>query len=145
MFNIAVERVINKPIKTVFAVLSDHANYAQFKGVDASTLLQTGEYEVNGQGALREIVAGKSVLHERIVGFKPPRYMAYKIEYSKPLPYDHELGQLTLTEITSGTHVRWESKGHINIPLIGGWYFDKQIEKFGARAFGSILKHIDMQ
>lgn len=145
MFSIRVERQFNKSAEEIFAVLEDHANYQNFRAIDKSTLLENGTQETNGLGALREIVAGKSVLHERIVEFKRPHRLAYIIEYSTPLPYQHELGLISLSEIATGTLVVWESKGHINIPLLGNWYFDKQIEKIGSRAFGSILKAIDMQ
>lgn len=145
MFHIQVKRQINKPIHAVFEVLSDHANYDQFRGVDGSALLEEGSKETNGLGALREIKAGKSVLHERIVTFERPFKLDYLIEFSKPLPYQHEFGRIRLSENDDGTLVTWESKGHIGIPLLGTWYFDKQIQKFGGRAFGSILKSIDMQ
>jgi hypothetical protein len=145
MFNIRVERQISKSAEEIFVALADHANYQKFRAIDKSTLLEPGTNEPNGLGALREIIAGKSVLHERIVEFKRPYHLAYIIEYSKPLPYQHELGSITLQENEDGTLVIWESKGHINIPLLGNWYFDKQIEKVGSRAFGSILKAIDMQ
>lgn len=143
MFSIHVERTINKPIAEVFAVLSDHANYAQFKGVDKSTLLVEGKLEKNGLGAVREIVAGGTNLHEEIVAFDPPYKLGYKVIKSKPLPYDHELGEITLEERGDKTHVTWRSVGHISIFLLGSLYFDKQVQNVGSRAFGSILKHID--
>ena len=145
MFHIKVERQLTSGIDKVFAQLSEHANYKQFKGVDDSSLLEQGKDTPNGIGALREIKAGKTVLHERIVEFQAPNRLAYIIEYSKPLPYQHELGQITLSENKQGTLAVWESKGHIGIPLLGTWYFDKQIQKHGGRAFASILKSIDMQ
>lgn len=143
MFSIHVERTINKPIAEVFAILSDHANYAQFKGVDKSTLLIDGKHEKNGLGAVREIVAGGANLHEEIVAFEPPYKLGYKVIKSKPLPYDHELGEITLEERGDKTHVTWRSVGHISIFLLGSLYFDKQVQNVGSRAFGSILKHID--
>ena len=143
MFSIHVERTINKPIAEVFAILSDHANYAQFKGVDKSTLLVEGKYEKNGLGAVREIIAGGANLHEEIVAFDPPYNLGYKVFNSKPLPYDHELGEITLEERGDKTHVTWRSVGHISIFLLGSLYFDKQVQNVGSRAFGSILKHID--
>ena len=143
MFNIQVERVINKPISEVFEILSDHANYSQFKGIDASTLITEGTTDKNGLGAVREIKAGGATLHEKIVGFEPPHRLAYLITYSKPLPYDHKLGEVLLSQQGDATKVVWRSQGHITIPLLGNWYFDKQIQTQGARAFGSILKYID--
>lgn len=145
MFSIKVERTINKPIDIVFAMLSDHANYSQFKGVDASSLVEKGVDDPNGLGAIREIVAAGGTLHEKIVAYEPPTLLSYQIVYSKPLPYQHELGQIRLVAIDENTtSVEWVSKGRISIPLLGPWYFDKQLQKNGARAFGSILKSIDL-
>lgn len=138
-----MQRKINKPIAEVFAALSDHANYSRFKGVDESRLIKLGELEPNGLGAVREIVAGGSTLHEEIVKFDPPNTLGYRIIYSKPLPYAHEFGEITLQEVDGKTHVTWLSRGSIKIPLFGPWYFDKQIQKHGGRAFGSILKSIE--
>ena len=142
MFSIHVERVIDKPIHDVFAMLSDHENYAQFKGVDEANLLVHGKDDKNGLGAVREIIAGGANLHEEIVAFEPPYKLGYKVIKSKPLPYDHQLGEITLKEIDGKTHATWRSKGHITIFLLGSLYFDKQIQKNGGRAFGSILKQI---
>lgn len=157
MFNIHVQRNIDKPIDEVFSLLSDHANYAQFKGVDKSSLIKQGHPNKNGVGAVREIVAGKSLLHEQIVKFEPPQHLqpelasnkqkvamlGYQIVFSKPLPYNHIMGEINLSQIDNTTTVTWTSKGYITWPIIGPLFFDKQIQKNGARAFGSILKYID--
>jgi uncharacterized protein YndB with AHSA1/START domain len=145
MFSINVQRTINKPIAEVFAALSDHANYQTFKGIDKSRLVTQGANDTNGLGAVREIVAAGATLHEKIVKYEPPYTLGYLITYSKPLPYQHELGEITLTEQGEQTHAQWVSKGHINIPILGTLYFDKQIQKHGSRAFGSILKAIDLR
>jgi uncharacterized protein YndB with AHSA1/START domain len=143
MFSIHVERTIDKPIEDVFAALSDHANYSQFKGVDKSTLIVEGKEDKNGLGAVREIIAGGANLHEEIVAYEPPYKLGYKIIKSKPLPYNHELGEVTLKEQDGKTHVTWRSVGHISIFLLGSLYFDKQVQNVGSRAFGSILKHVE--
>ena len=39
MFNIYVERVINKDINTVFEILSDHEGASQYRGVKNAKLL----------------------------------------------------------------------------------------------------------
>ena len=143
MFSISVQRTIDKPIAEVFQILSDHTNYSQFKAVDKSRLIKGGKDELNGLGAVREIQAAGATLHEKIVAFEPPYLLGYIITYSKPLPYKHELGEIKLTEVAGKTQVQWRSQGHITIPLLGNWYFDKQVEKVGQRAFGSILKFID--
>jgi uncharacterized protein YndB with AHSA1/START domain len=144
MFSICVERLINKPIQEVFDALSDHGNYSQFKGIDESNLIVEGVSDKNGLGAVREIIAGGANLHEAIVKYEPPYTLGYKIIKSNPLPYDHQLGEVTLREDNGKTHVTWRSKGHITIFLLGTFYFDKAIQKGGSRAFGSILKQIDL-
>ncbi len=143
MFSIHVERTIDKPIETVFSVLSDHANYGQFKAVDKATLLKEGTAQSNGVGAVREIIAGNSNLHEEIVKYDPPYCLGYKVIKATPLPYDHQLGEITLKDVDGKTHVTWRSIGHISVPILGTYYFDKQIQKVGSRAFGSMLKQID--
>ena len=150
MFNVSVERTIKKPIEEVFAILSDHANYSQFKGIDKSSLLTEGTVHKNGLGAVREIGTASGTLHEEIVRYESPEdndgktaLIGYKIIFSKPLPYDHQLGEVRLSETDGYTHVQWVSKGRIKIFLLGPFYFDKQIQKYGARAFGSILKYVD--
>lgn len=143
MFSISVERTIDKPIETVFEILSDHENYSQFKAIDTSNVLREGNENKNGVGAIREIISGDSNLHEEIVCFEPPFKLGYKVVKSSPLPYEHELGEILLEDREGKTHVTWRSKGHISIFIFGTLYFDKQIQKVGSRAFGSILKHID--
>lgn len=144
MFTICVERLIDKPISDVFSALSDHASYDSFRGIDKSRLIKNGAEDHNGLGAVREIVAAGGTLHEEIVAYEPPFRLGYRIIHSKPLPYDHHLGEITLVDQEGKTHVTWRSVGRITIPLLGSFYFDKQIEKQGARAFGSILKAIDV-
>ncbi|APD94892.1 MxaD family protein [Alteromonas mediterranea] len=143
MFSIHVERTINKPIEEVFSILSDHANYAQFKAIEQSNLRIKGKHETNGLGAVREIISGGSNLHEEIVAYEPPYKLGYKVVKSTPLPYNHQLGEITLKDKDGKTHVTWRSQGHITIFLLGSLYFDKQIQSVGSRAFGSILKQID--
>jgi uncharacterized protein YndB with AHSA1/START domain len=112
MFSISVERIIDKPIADVFQVLSEHANYAQFKGVEKSSLIKNGHSEINGLGAVREIQAGGATLHEEIVAFERPYLLGYKIIYSKPLPYLHELYQLV---VICDLIVLWHSKSFYSL------------------------------
>ncbi len=149
MFNINITRLLEADISQVFTLLADHGAYGEFKGIDEAKLLEPGKSEKNGIGALREIRSAAGVLRERIVEYEYPYKLGYLIEYSKPLPYRHDFGLITLSEKQEGTQkcteVNWQSKGHITLPLIGKYYFDKQIERGGSRAFASILKQIDQR
>jgi uncharacterized protein YndB with AHSA1/START domain len=91
MFNIHVERVIEKDIEEVFNVLADHEGYSRFK-VDVK-LPEAGEAERNGLGALRSV---DLKFEERITCFERPYRLDYKIEKSSPLPFKHGLGSINL-------------------------------------------------
>ena len=142
MFNIYVEKIIDKDINTVFDILADHAGYSKFQGVKAAKLLEPGETEKNGLGALRHIDLGAIRFDERITCFEGPPLLDYKIEGSSPLPFRHELGSITLEQIAEGTKVIWVSKGTVPVPILGKFFFDKQVEQQGSRGFGSVLDQI---
>ena len=154
MFNIQVERIIAKPIQKVFDILSEHAEYKRFSGIDESSLITEGLTHKNGVGAVREVVANGNTLHEEIVKYQAPIQIApdtqktaiigYQIIYSTPLPYKHQMGEIQLREIgANSTQAKWVSRGTITTPIIGKLFFDRKIQTNGSRAFGSILKYID--
>lgn len=142
MFDIYVERVIAKDIDVVFELLADHEGYTQLKGVNRVKLLEVGETEKNGLGALRHVDLGAVQFDERITCFQRPYRMDYKIERSSPLPFKHELGSITLNAIEGGTQVIWISKGTVAVPLFGKLFLDKVFERKGNQGFGSLLKQI---
>ncbi|HKK54726.1 SRPBCC family protein [Marinobacter sp.] len=143
MFHIYVERMIGKDIETVFEALSDHASYDQFAGVDRSVLVEEGDAERNGEGALRIIGAGPLQLHERITDFERPVRMHYRIEKSSPFPLDHRRGEITLQRSGKGkTRVVWISSGHIKLPL-AGHVLDRLAQKQFSKAFDAVLQAID--
>lgn len=143
MFRIRVERLINKDIDTVFALISDHENYQQFRGIDRSVLLTAGSQHKNGVGAFRHIVSGRFEIFERITAFKQPHRMDYHIERSRPLPIRHDKGEIVLSEESGATRATWISEGHVTIPLLGNWFLDSYIQKNVAVQFASIFKSIE--
>ena len=143
MFDIKVERIINKPIEAVFDLLADHEGYAKFKGVKAAKVIEPGQTEKNGLGALRYINLGAVNFDERITHFDRPNRLDYLIERSSPLPFKHQLGSITLSEQQGATKVTWVSQGAIGIPLLGKLFLDKIFEKQGTIGFSSLLKQIE--
>jgi len=143
MYRIRIERTVAQPISVVFEALSDHQNYARFPMINESVLLQPGEQQANGNGALRLIRSGNFVVKERIYDVLADSQICYQIEYSKPIPMGHQLGKISM-EAIDATHTRvvWISEGHVSWPVIG-WLMDKQIEKNGVRVFHRMLKHIE--
>lgn len=143
MFHIHVERLIGKDIDTVFEALSDHAGYARYAGVRRSMLLEPGDEEKNGKGAVRHIVSDLMEFREQIIDFERPTWMGYRILRSSPLPIRHERGDITLTPQGDGTHVLWESVGHVDVPVLGHLFLDRLAERSGSRAFDAFLRSIE--
>lgn len=142
MFSIHVEHTIKKPIEQVFAILTEHEQYDQFKACDESSLLLEGKTHKNGDGALRQVRLGKVVFEESIFDYQPPMQFQYRIVSSKPFDLDHHLGEVKLTPVHGGTHVTWRSKG--TVPnLLMGWIIEKYIQTQGPKGFKSILRQID--
>ncbi len=142
--NVKVERIVNKPIITVFGELADHANWKSFPGISDSKLLTAGIPLKNGEGAVREITAvGGFTVVEEITDFLPPVRMEYQIKQSSPIKLKHEYGRLTLRpEGLLKTKVIWESKGVVDMPLfdaILGWFVSKEVE----RSFSNILESMN--
>ena len=144
MFKVNVQRVINRPVDTVFSILSDHAQYTRFKGITAASLVQRGHSEPNGVGAIRLIESGWFKFREVITEFERPLQFAYHIEWSRPLRIVHELGLLEFEAINSEqTQVVWRSEGHMQTPVLGRFLFDPLVEKQLHKAFGAMLKSIE--
>ncbi|MBZ2168774.1 SRPBCC family protein [Marinobacter sp. F4216] len=142
MFRIHVEQVLARDIDTVFEAISDHARYERFPGVGKSVLVEEGQDEKNGTGALRIIGAGKLELTERIIRFDRPSRMDYRIEQSKPFSVDHTRGEIVLQPEGDKTRVIWISEGHVKVPLLGR-VMDRVAERSFTKAFRSLLKAIE--
>lgn len=140
---IVVMHTIPAPIGDVFDVLSDHAGYTAFKGIKGARLLQEGEDDRNGLGAVRRIELGGVWFEEVITAFDRPGRMDYKILRSRP-PIEHELGSIRLETTEQGTKVTWTSTFRVRIPLIGGWMTGLAANA-GEKAFGDMLKAIEKQ
>jgi uncharacterized protein YndB with AHSA1/START domain len=87
--NIEVTRTLNAPIEKVFEMLTDHANYKQFRGIDDSELIREGNSETNGLGAQRRIKAGPVTFFEDVVAFERPTLFEYRIVKMTPPLLEH--------------------------------------------------------
>jgi len=141
MFEIRIERVIGKSIDTVFDIFSDYEGYKRFASVKNAKIMEPGETERNGRGALRHVDLGMIKFDERITCFERPYRLDYKIVKSSPIPIRHKGGTITLIEEGDATKVVWVSRGTIAIPIIGS-LLDGFFERQGNRAFGGLLKQI---
>ncbi|WND02988.1 SRPBCC family protein [Temperatibacter marinus] len=143
MFHIKIEEILKKDIDAVFNMLAAHGNYGNFRGVKDAQLLEEGVSEKNGEGALRYIDLGMVRFEERIVKFERPFRIDYLIEKTSPLPFEHDLGSICLSECAEGTKVTWTSIGRVSVPLLGRLFLDRKFETQAARGFRSVLKQIE--
>jgi uncharacterized protein YndB with AHSA1/START domain len=113
-----VERTIDAPIDQVFDLVTDHANYSQFAGIQASELVREGTSERNGVGALRRITSRPIKFEEEVTAFERPTRMEYRI-VKVNAPIKHRGGSMVLEEVDGGTHIVWTSTSKIPVPGLG--------------------------
>jgi hypothetical protein len=107
------------PPGAVFEIVSDHARYDRFDGIRRSELVNRGDPDPNGLGAVRLVWLGPLRFEEEVTAFEPPRRLDYLIRDVKTLPFRHEGGSIRLEPDGTGTHAIWTSSFEIPIPLIG--------------------------
>lgn len=138
--SIRVERRIDASPEAVFAVLADHARYDRFDGIRRSELIETGDPDPNGVGAVRWVWIGPLRFEEEVTAFEPPARLDYLIREVRSLPFRHEGGSIRLSPAEGGaTDAVWTSTFEIPIPLLGrafDWIFARQL----ARGFGRVLE-----
>lgn len=141
MHTITIDRVLKAPAEHVFAQITNHANYTQFPGINASKLTREGQQHKNGVGALREINAGPFWFREEITAFERPKRMDYLILASRP-PIEHQGGSIRMTAVPDGTRVNWTTTFRIKLRWVGP-AATKLLAPRLERAFHGILDTIE--
>ncbi len=134
--SIRVERRLDPPPEAVFEIVADHARYDRFDGIRRSELVEPGDPDPNGLGAVRWLWLGPLRFEEEVTAFDPPRRFDYLIRHVKTLPLRHEGGSIRLEPDGTGTNAVWTSSFEIPIPVIGGAIdriFKRQLERGFAR------------
>lgn len=141
MPTVSVEEVVDVAREPLFAVLTDHENYARFRGVRSCTLIRDGKPERNGLGAVRRVhLGGPAVLDEEIVVFEPPAVYEYRVIRARPFPVKHTLGRVELDALDANrTKVTWTSTFDIAVPVVGKRIGNHAASQF-ARAFRSTIR-----
>jgi uncharacterized protein YndB with AHSA1/START domain len=119
MRTVQVETTIPAPIERVFDLVTDHANYSQFRGIQHSELLRSGELEPNGVGALRRIHSRPLRFEEEITRFERPTRMDYLIRRVNA-SLNHQGGSMLLEQRDGATHITWTSTFEFKPRVIGG-------------------------
>lgn len=131
MPTINVVRELNAPIDKLFAILTDHANFASFPGVDASELTKQGTPAPNGTGAQRKLKIGAATIIEDIVGFEENALLEYRISKITPKLIHHKIGRQIFEDLGGGrTKVTWTSELEPAVPLIGHWLLKPLVKQF---------------
>jgi uncharacterized protein YndB with AHSA1/START domain len=137
--SVRAERRLHAPPGAVFEVLADHARYERFNGVRRSELVEPGDPEPNGLGAVRWVWLGPLRFEEEITAYEPPRRLDYLIREVRGLPFRHQGGSIQLTADGGGTRAVWTSSFEIPVPLIGGM-MDRIFARLLERGFGRTLE-----
>jgi hypothetical protein len=139
MRTVHVTRGIEAQPERVFDLLSDHARYDRFRGVQKSELLREGEPAPNGLGALRRVRLGPRGLvdlDEEVKVFERPTRLDYLIVRINA-PYEHLGASMRFLEDRGRTIVDWTSSFRVPTPLVGGAQ-----ERFWALALGRGFRQV---
>jgi uncharacterized protein YndB with AHSA1/START domain len=119
MRTVHVTRTIPAPAEDIFDLLSDHAHYDRFRGINGSELMRQGEPAPNGIGALRRIKVTPLSFDEEITAYERPSRLDYLI-VKLNVPFQHNGGSIRLTPEGDATHVDWQSTFKVPTPVVGG-------------------------
>jgi len=111
---------IHAPIERVWEGLSNHEGLIRFSDVTYARLLQEGQGNRNGLGAVREVHFHGVKFVEDIVAFEPPRLLEYKVKKCS-MPIEHDIGRVELIARGEGTEVHYLTRFRVKVPVIGGW------------------------
>jgi hypothetical protein len=109
METIDVSMHFRVPIEKVWGLFADYEGYTFAEEVNSSKLLQEGQDEKNGLGAIREVQVKGVTFVEEIVTFNPPSCLEYLIKECT-IPVKHEIGRMDFYSTDDGTYLHWISK-----------------------------------
>lgn len=145
MKSVHVEHEYALPPDEVFRRIGDHERFLSGKGLVCRVVV-SGQSELGGVGAIREVRGGGIYFRETITAFEAPRILAYRIEkfrlYGLPLGFHHEGGDMVLQATDRGTRLVWRSRFEIRIPLVGDAicaYFARTV----SRKFAALLRRAE--
>lgn len=113
---IEIIQEFNRPVKAVYAYLSDHNNLAEIFGIPCRRV-RDGEGDLNGPGSVRRIGVGPLAIEETVLTAVPGEFIEYCISKGGPLRNHH--GQLRFYDSGAGSKVHWTITFESRIPLLG--------------------------
>jgi uncharacterized protein YndB with AHSA1/START domain len=119
------------PPHVVYELLIDGAGWPAWSGHEAVELVERGEGDGDGVGAVRVLHRGRIRSRERIVELVPDRRLGYVLLAGMPLR-DYR-ANVDLTPERDGTAIRWSSDFAATVPGTG-WLYRAALTRFMARA-----------
>lgn len=105
------------PPAAVYGLLVDGATWPTWSGHDAAEVVERGEGDGDGVGAVRVLHRGRMRSRERIVELVPERRLGYVLLAGLPLR-DYR-ANVDLTPERGGTAIRWSSDFAAKVPGTG--------------------------
>ncbi len=128
MQQILIHQLVAASPDKVWAMLTDHSQFARWSGVKEVVLRQRGYPEADGVGAIRVIRDHGVAVEEEITAYEAPKRLAYRLISGAPIR-DHS-GELRLEPQADRTQVTWEVLFEPKIPGTGAlirWVVGRQL------------------
>ncbi|MCU1592381.1 MAG: Polyketide cyclase/dehydrase [Frankiales bacterium] len=114
-----VESQSAAPPETVFAVLADGARWQDWAGPAVPRSSWESAAPAGGLGAVRRLGLGPLSSREEIVGYDPPRRLAYVLRSGERLHHYRASVDLR-AEPSGGTHIVWSGTVESSLPGLAG-------------------------
>lgn len=119
------------PPAAVYRLLVDGASWPTWSGHDRVEVVERGEGDGDGVGAVRVLHRGRVRSREKIVELVPERRFAYTLLGGLPLR-DYR-ATVDLTPERGGTTIRWSSSFRASVPGTG-WLYRTVLDRFIGQA-----------
>ena len=103
MSTFTLRALVDAPIDTVFAVLTEHRRYAEFTPLRSATLEREGVPAPNGVGAIRALRLAGPPLREEVTLYEEPTRFGYRLLSGAPVR--EHFANVELMQEAGGTRI----------------------------------------
>lgn len=137
--NVDVRDELPAPPDVVFGFLADRFTWPSWSGHDRFELIQPGDTDPQGVGAIGHLHKGRKFMREQIVEYRPGRRVSYTLLSGLPLK-DYRADIDIEPNASGGTTIRWRSTG--KAPLLSGWLYSRALTVFIKRAIAGLRTRV---
>jgi len=138
MQHIDVTRHFDAPVDAVWDRYTDHADWKNWAGFNASWLEKAGTPDRNGLGCIRGFSSNGVKVYEQVIEWDPKKRFAYRI-ISGGLPMKDHYGETMFAPDGNGTRVTWRARFDSRIPGLG-WIMRLFVDRIFRNALDSLAK-----